>query len=57
MFSRRVKPAKILSHPPRNIMEVRIDDEPIAKGHGLSKKKAEQDAAREACLKLELEEQ
>jgi ribonuclease-3 len=39
------------------IMEVRIDDEPIAKGHGLSKKKAEQDAAREACLKLELEEQ
>lgn len=39
------------------IMEVRIDNEPIAKGHGLSKKKAEQDAAREACLILELEEQ
>lgn len=39
------------------IMEVRINNEPIAKGHGLSKKKAEQDAAREACLILELEEQ
>ena len=39
------------------VMEVRIDDEPIAKGHGLSKKKAEQDAAREACLILELNDQ
>ena len=37
------------------IIQVRIDDEPIAKGHGLSKKKAEQDAAREACLILNLE--
>lgn len=37
------------------IMQVLIDDEPIAKGHGLSKKKAEQDAAREACHKLEIE--
>lgn len=37
------------------IIQVRIDDEPIAKGHGLSKKKAEQDAAREACLILQLE--
>lgn len=37
------------------IIEVRIDEEPIAKGHGLSKKKAEQDAAREACTILELE--
>lgn len=37
------------------IVQVRIDDEPIAKGHGLSKKKAEQDAAREACIALQLE--
>jgi len=35
-------------------IEVRIDNEPIAKGHGLSKKKAEQDASRESCLKLSL---
>lgn len=38
------------------IIEVKIDDETIAQGHGLSKKKAEQDAAREACIKLELED-
>lgn len=38
------------------IMEVRLDDEAIAKGHGLSKKKAEQDASREACILLKLEE-
>ncbi len=37
------------------IIQVSIDEEPIAKGHGLSKKKAEQDAAREACIILELE--
>jgi len=37
------------------IIQVHIDNEPIAKGHGLSKKKAEQDAAREACLILQLE--
>lgn len=37
------------------VIQVRIDSEPIAKGHGLSKKKAEQDAAREACILLELE--
>lgn len=37
------------------IIQVLIDQEPIAKGHGLSKKKAEQDAAREACTILELE--
>ncbi|RKQ49374.1 RNAse III [Roseivirga pacifica] len=37
------------------IMQVTVDEEPIAKGHGLSKKKAEQDAAREACIKLEIE--
>lgn len=37
------------------VIQVRIDSEPIAKGHGLSKKKAEQDAAREACIALELE--
>jgi len=36
------------------IIEVRIDNEPITKGHGLSKKKAEQDASREACDKLSL---
>lgn len=37
------------------IIQVIIDEEPIAKGHGLSKKKAEQDAAREACAVLELD--
>lgn len=37
------------------VIQVKIDSEPIAKGHGLSKKKAEQDAAREACIVLELE--
>lgn len=37
------------------IAQVRIDDEPIAKGRGLNKKKAEQDAAREACIALQLE--
>lgn len=37
------------------IIQVFIDEEPIAKGHGLSKKKAEQDAAREACIILDLE--
>tara|TARA_R110001592_G_scaffold53059_3_gene162804 strand:+ start:5231 stop:5968 length:738 start_codon:yes stop_codon:yes gene_type:complete len=37
------------------VIQVLIDDEPIAKGHGLSKKKAEQDAAREACISLEIE--
>ena len=37
------------------VIEVKIDDKPISKGHGLSKKKAEQDAAREACILLELE--
>lgn len=37
------------------IIEVKIDSEPIAIGHGLSKKKAEQDAAREACIKLQIE--
>ena len=37
------------------IIQVLIDNEPIAKGHGLSKKKAEQDAAREACIILQLE--
>ncbi|MFY0593879.1 ribonuclease III [Roseivirga sp.] len=37
------------------IIQILIDDEPIAKGHGLSKKKAEQDAAREACEALGIE--
>ena len=37
------------------VIQVLIDSEPIAKGHGLSKKKAEQDAAREACIILQLE--
>lgn len=36
------------------IVEVSVDDETLAKGHGLSKKKAEQDASREACLKLQI---
>lgn len=37
------------------VMEVRLDEEPIARGHGLSKKKAEQDAAREACGRLQID--
>lgn len=37
------------------IIQVLIDGEPISKGHGLSKKKAEQDAAREACVTLEID--
>lgn len=37
------------------VIELCLDEEPIAQGHGLSKKKAEQDAAREACTKLEIE--
>lgn len=37
------------------IIELCLDEEPISKGHGLSKKKAEQDAAREACMKLKIE--
>lgn len=37
------------------VIQVLIDDEPIAQGHGLSKKKAEQDAARETCNKLKLD--
>ena len=37
------------------IIEIYLNDEPIAKGHGLSKKKAEQDAARESCVKLEID--
>lgn len=37
------------------IVQVMIDAKPIAKGHGLSKKKAEQDAAREACIALSLD--
>ena len=37
------------------IVQVLIDEKPIAKGHGLNKKKAEQDAAREACSILAIE--
>lgn len=37
------------------IIELCLDDEPIARGHGLSKKKAEQDASREACTRLSIE--
>ena len=37
------------------VIQIMIDSEPIAKGHGLSKKKAEQDASREACQTLSLE--
>lgn len=37
------------------IIQVLINDGAVSKGHGLSKKKAEQDAAREACITLEIE--
>ena len=37
------------------IIELCLDEEPIARGHGLSKKKAEQDASREACTRLSIE--
>jgi ribonuclease-3 len=37
------------------VIEVYLDDEPIGKGHGLSKKKAEQDAARESCGQLKID--
>ncbi len=37
------------------VVEVKVDSEPITQGHGLSKKKAEQDASRQACEKLSIE--
>jgi ribonuclease-3 len=43
------------SHYKEFVMQVLIDDEPRARGQGLSKKKAEQDASREACKTLEIE--
>lgn len=43
------------THYKEFIIQVVINDKPISKGHGLSKKKAEQDAAREACITLEIE--
>lgn len=36
------------------ISQLYVDDEPFAKGNGYSKKKAEQSAAEQACIKLEL---
>jgi ribonuclease III len=36
------------------IAQVFVDDEPLSKGHGLSKKKAEQDAAEKSCEILNL---
>jgi len=37
------------------VIELSLDEKPISQGHGLSKKKAEQDAAREACATLNIE--
>lgn len=34
--------------------QISIDDKPIGIGHGLSKKKAEQDAAQKSCEILEI---
>ena len=36
------------------VIQVCIDEEPVAKGHGLNKKNAAQNAAREACIILKL---
>ena len=35
--------------------ELQVEGEPIAKGSGFSKKKAEQDAAQKSCVKLHIE--
>ena len=35
--------------------ELKVEGEPIAKGNGFSKKKAEQDAAQKSCVKLHIE--
>lgn len=37
------------------IAQVFVDNEPVSKGHGLSKKKAEQDAAQKSCEILNLD--
>lgn len=37
------------------VIEICLDSETVSRGHGLSKKKAEQDAAREACTRLNIE--
>lgn len=42
------------NHLKEFISQVFIDDEPISKGYGFSKKKAEQDAAQKSCSVLNL---
>ncbi len=43
------------SHNREFLAELHIEGEPIAKGNGFSKKKAEQDAAQKSCSKLQIE--
>jgi ribonuclease III len=45
---------KTNKHYKEFVAQVFIDNEPISKGHGLSKKKAEQDAAQKSCEELNL---
>ncbi len=43
------------SHNREFMAELHIEGEPVAKGNGFSKKKAEQDAAQKSCEKLHIE--
>ena len=43
------------SHNREFMAELKVEGEPIAKGNGFSKKKAEQDAAQKSCVKLHIE--
>lgn len=43
------------SHNREFMAELLVEGEPIAQGHGFSKKKAEQDAAQKSCVKLRIE--
>lgn len=43
------------SHNREFMAELQVDGEPVAKGNGFSKKKAEQDAAQKSCVKLHIE--
>lgn len=43
------------SHNREFMAELQVEGEPIAKGNGFSKKKAEQDAAQKSCVKLHIE--
>lgn len=43
------------SHNREFMAELQVEGEPIAQGHGFSKKKAEQDAAFKSCAKLHIE--